>query len=121
MADTGIFATTEEVQRKVGANASSTANVESYINDFITQAESYINSVTRFNWSDNYAALNVDVKGLLKRAVSALATMDVINYDMSGFFTMAEAQTRLNFLSYEADQCIERLKDQEIKKFIIGA
>ena len=36
MADTGIFATTAEVQRKVGANASSTANVEAYINDFMT-------------------------------------------------------------------------------------
>ncbi len=121
MADTGIFATTAEVMRKVGANASATSNVEAYINDFITQAESYINSVTRHNWSDAYAALNVDVKGLLKEAASCLAAMDVISYDMSGFFTLAEAQTRLNLLAYKAEQAIERLRDQEVKKFITGA
>ena len=37
MADTGIFATTAEVQRKVNANASSTSNVEAYINQFMTE------------------------------------------------------------------------------------
>ena len=39
MADTGIFATTAEVQRKVGANASTTANVEAFINQYMTEAE----------------------------------------------------------------------------------
>ena len=63
MADTGIFATTEEVQRKAGANASSTSNTEAYINDFMTQAESEINCITRHNWSDDYSGLNADVKG----------------------------------------------------------
>ncbi len=121
MADTGIFATTLEVQRKVGANASSTSNVESYINDYMTQAESYINSVTKFNWSDAYSTLNVDVKGLLKRAAACLAAMSVISYDMSGFLSLGEAQTRLNFLAYEANQCIQQLKDQEVKKFVTGA
>lgn len=120
MADTGIFATTAEVQRKVGANSSSTANVEAYINDFMTQAESLINSVTRFNWSDVYSTLNVDVKGLLKMAASAKAAMMVISYDMSGM-PMVEAQTRLNVLAYEFDEAIKRLNDQEVRKFISGA
>lgn len=119
MADTGIFATTAEVQRKVGANASSTSNTEAYINQFMTEAESYINTLTRYNWSDVYTTLNVDVKGLLKRAASALAAMAVISYDMSGFFILSEAQTRLNFLSFEANQCIQQLKDQEVKKFVV--
>ena len=79
--DTGIFATTAEVSRKAGANASATSNVEAYINDFITQAESEINVATGFNWSDAYAGLNVDVKGILKRAASCLAATDVINFD----------------------------------------
>jgi len=120
MADTGIFATTAEVQRKVGANASSTANTEAYINDFMTQAESLINSVTRYNWSDAYASLNVDVKGLLKMAASAKAAMMVIQYDMSGM-TMLEAQTRLNVLAFEFDEAVKRLNDQEVRKFISGA
>jgi len=55
MADTGIFATTAEVQRKVGANASTTSNVEAYINQYMTEAESYINTVTGVNYSDSYS------------------------------------------------------------------
>lgn len=117
MADTGIFATTAEVQRKVGANASSTANSETYINDFMTQAESWINSVTRTNWSDLYSSLNVDTKGILKMVASAKAAMMVIAYDMSGM-TMLEAQTRLNVLAYEVELGIKKLQDQEVKKFI---
>ena len=71
MADTGIFATTAEVSRKAGADASATSNVEAYINQFMTEAESLINATTTFNWTDAFAGLNVDVKGLLKSAASA--------------------------------------------------
>lgn len=120
MVDTGIFATTAEVQRKVGANSSSTANAEAYINDFMMQAESFINSVTRYNWSDAYSNLNVDVKGLLKMAASAFAAMMVISYDMSGL-NITEAQTRLNVLAFEFNEAIKRLNDQEVRKFITGA
>ena len=121
MADTGIFATTAEVMRKVGANASATSNVEAYINQFMTEAESWINSTTRYNWSDNYPTLNVDVKGILKMVASAKAAMMVISFDMSGFFSLAEAQTRLNVLAYEVDLGIKKLNDQEVKKFLTGA
>lgn len=120
MADTGIFATTAQVQAKVGANASSTYNTEAMINQFMTEAESLINNVTRFNWSDVYSTLNVDVKGILKMAASAKAAMMVISADMSGMYLL-EAQTRLNVLAFEYDEAIKRLQDQEVKKFINGA
>ena len=113
MGDTGIFATTAEVQRKVGANASSTSNTEDYINDFISQAESHINVETTFNWSDVYSTLNVDVKGILKKAASALAAIDVINYDMSSFSRLLEVQTRVSILKDQADECIKILKEKD--------
>ena len=37
MADTGIFATTAEVQRKAGNGASATSKAEAYVNDYKTQ------------------------------------------------------------------------------------
>lgn len=117
MADTGIFATTAQVQAKAGANVSATYSTEAMINDFMTQAESLINSVTRNNWSDSYAGLNVDVKAILKMAASAKAAMMVISADMSGM-PLLEAQTRLNVLAFEYDEAIKRLQDQEVKKFI---
>ena len=49
MVDTGIFATTAEVARKAGAGASATSSAEAYVNDYMTQVESLINTVTRHN------------------------------------------------------------------------
>ena len=121
MADTGIFATTAEVQRKAGANASSTSNVEGYINDFMTQAESEINTITRYNWSDAYSGLNVDVKGILKEAASNLAAMYVIQYDMSGFTTRSEAETMLDVLRDAYLRCVSILKDIKQQTFIQNA
>ena len=117
----GIFATTAEVQRKVGANASATSNTEAYINDFMTQAESFINVATRYNWSDAYSGLNVDVKGILKEAASNLAAMYVIIYDMSGFTSRTEAETMLDVLRDGAERCIGLLIDKNQQVFMTKA
>jgi hypothetical protein len=121
MADTGIFATTAEVQRKAGANASTTSNVEAYINDFMTQAESYINSFCRYNFSDNYSSLNADVKGILKEVASNIAATYVIMYDMSGFSSRAEAETMLDVLRDGITRGLSVLKDKKTQDFINGA
>ena len=121
MADTGIFATTAEVQRKAGANASSTANVEAYINDFMTQAESFINTATTYNWSDAYATLNADVKGILKEIASNLAAMYVIQYDMSGFTSRSEAETMLDVLREGALRGLSIIRNKNPQEFMINA
>lgn len=121
MVDTGIFCTTAEVQRKTGANASTTSNVEAYINDFVTQAESFINTKTRVNWSDLYSSLNVDVKGILKMAASCLAAMMVINYDMSGYTTRVEAETMLDLLRSMFTMAMDALEDEKARTFVKGA
>lgn len=118
MTDDGIFATTAEVSRKAGANASATSNIEAYINDYMTQVESYINCVTRYNWSDKYAGLNADVKGILKECASNLAAIYVIKFDMWSFVTLEEAEDMINILWARAEKCLELLKDQDVQKFM---
>lgn len=118
MADEGIFATTLEVQRKAGAGASAVSNVEAYINDYMTQVESHINAVTRFNWTDAYVGLNVDTKGLLKEAASNLAAIYVIIYDMSGYTSRIEAEDIINVLRDRALECLSILRDKKVKEFI---
>lgn len=120
MADTGIFATTAEVQRKAGANASSTSNVEAYINDFMTQAESEINAATKFNWSDAYSGLDADTKGILKEAASNLAAIYVIQFDMSVFTSFREAENMVNVLRDGYLRCIGILRDKNIQAFVNG-
>jgi hypothetical protein len=121
MVDEGIFATTAQIQAKAGSGASSVAKAEAYTNVYIAEAESYINSTTRHNWSDDYAGLNTDVKYLLREAASNIAAMYVIQFDMSGYTSLQEAQTMLSVLWDRTLKCIDLLKDWKVKDFKSGA
>ena len=121
MADTGIFCTTAEVERKAGANCSAVSKAEAYTNDYITQAESLINAICRYNFSDNYATLNADVKGILKEVASNIAAMYVIQYDMSGFTSRIEAEDMINILRDAALRGLSLLRDKKSQDFITGA
>ena len=118
MADTGLFATTAEVGYKAGAGASATSKAEAYVNSYMTQVEAFINSSCRYNFSDNYAGLNVDTKGVLKQIASDLAAIYVINYDMSGFASRLEAEDKINVLRDAALRGISLLKDKKVTDFI---
>lgn len=118
MVDTGIFATTAEVQRKAGSGASATSKAEAYVNDYMTQAESEINATVRYNFSDNYASLNVDTKGILKQAASNLAAIYVIVYDMSGYNSRIDAEDLINVLRDSYLRCIKLLQDKKTTDFI---
>ena len=121
MADTGIFATTAEVERKVGANCSATSKAEAYVNDYMTQVESLINILCRYNFSDNYGTLNADVRGILKEVSSNLAAIYAIQYDMSGFTTRIEAEDMINILRDGALRGLSLLRDKKTQDFIVGA
>ena len=119
MADTGIFATTAEVQRKVHVNASATSNVEAYINQFMTEIEAYINSTVRFNFSDVYDTLNVDVQGILKMATSDWAAMKVENFDRDaiGITTaIASENGHLHAFNIAMKTLIDKKKEDFITK-----
>lgn len=118
MADTGIFATTSEVQYKAGAGASATSKAEAYVNSFMTQVESQINVSCRYNFSDNYDTLNADIKNILKEIASNLAAIYVIQYDMSGYSSRIEAEDMINVLRDAALRGIKLLKDKKVTDFI---
>jgi hypothetical protein len=117
MADTGIFATTAQIGYKAGANASATSKAEAYTNFYIAGAESYINLITRYNWSDAYSTLNVDVKYILQEAASNLAAIYVINYDMTNFNSRAEAELMIKVLYRRFMDCIKVLVEQKVETF----
>lgn len=110
MADTGIFATTAEIQDKAGANAISTYTAETYTNRFIAQAESLINVESGYNWSDVYSSLNADVKKILTLAASNKAAQYCILASTNGFLSEAQVQTVLQTLEGDYDKCIALLR-----------
>lgn len=85
MADTGIFATTAEVQLWMPTWVSSTYNAEAYINEFIGCWEAYINNNEQFvNLSDSYSTNNRDLKLAAHGFVCAMVCMQVATLDPSG-------------------------------------
>lgn len=118
MADTGIFASTSDVEKKCGANASATSKAEAYCNKYLFQVESQINADCRYNFSDNYAALNDDTKGILQEIATNLAAIYTIQYDMSGYSSRIEAEDMINILRDAALRNIKLLKDKKVTDFI---
>ena len=114
-----IFATTAEVAHKAGANASATSVAAAYVDDYMTQVESEINSLCRYNFSDNYATLNVDTKNILKEISSNLAAIYVISYDMSDFSSRIEAEDMINILRDAALRGMSILRDKKAQEFIL--
>ena len=120
MAHTGIFATSDEILTKAGANVSLAGATEARINALCLQTESYINTISRTNFSDSYATLNADTKGILTDAESNLVAIYLISYDMSGYTTRVEAEDMVNILKVRFNECIDELRDKTAVKFIEG-
>ena len=99
-------------------SASATSKAEAYVNSFMTQVEAFINAECRFNFSDVYATLNTDTKGILKDCASNLAAIYVIIYDMSGYASRVDAEDIINVLRDAALRDIGVLKDKKATDFI---
>lgn len=121
MAEEGIFCTNADVLKKATIFATSAGSDEAFTNAFITQAESYINVLTRKNWSDIFTAKNIDVKNILKEAASNLAAIYVINYDTSLFPSRTMYRDTINTLWARFQQCITLLSDPKAVIFMEGA
>jgi len=120
MAHTGIFATSDEILVKAGENYD-TSITEARINALCLQAESRINCECNYNYSDAYAGLNADVKGLLSEAESNLVAAYIVMYNTAGYTSLKEAQSIIDFLMYTYNAIIKLLRDQQTQSFIANA
>jgi len=121
MAENATFCISGAIAIKVGANVSSAGYTEANRNITAIQAEDFINVITRYNWTDNYAGLNTDVKSVLEEASAAWAAIDFINYDMSGYTSRTEAELMINVNWAKFWKMIELLKNQIAPTYIKGA
>jgi len=115
----GTLATSGAVVFKAGANVS-TAFTEAQYDYAILQSEATINSMTRYNWIDEYPTLSADVKYILEETVTNLAAVYLINYDMSGYTSRGEAESMINVLRDAAIRGITTLTDIKKQTFMIG-
>jgi len=57
------------------------------VEDLISGAESVINTVCRFNFSDKYATLNGQTKLILEDTASSIAAISMVTHDFSANYT----------------------------------
>ena len=106
-----------------GVNSNLTAGTVLVGSDFvvdtwIVQAESTINAVTRYNWTDAYGSLNNDGKKILESTAAELAAIKCITYDMSGYTSRVEAEDMINVYRDSAIRTMSLLKDKKKEDFI---
>jgi len=117
MAEEGTFTKNEEVERKAGSGASSTALQETYTNQYIKEAEGWIMSqVKKENLVSDYADYSDEVKELLRLIASNIAAIFVINYDQTGWSRRSDADIRVQTLWGTAKSAMEDLDKILIKK-----
>ena len=122
MADDGIWTTNAMIQARAGENANATAKATAATDAYVLQVEAMVNVLTNYNWSDAVTTgLNADVQGILEEITSSLCAINVINQDMSGFTSTAEAQTMMNVLRDVALRDLSIIKNKNRQDFINGA
>jgi hypothetical protein len=121
MVEAGTLCTNTNVQYKAGANASATSKAEGYTNVYILLAEGKLCLDTRYDWVTNYASVSTIGKEILREAVSCLAAIDVINYNMGGYTSRQEALTMVNILWARYSEIVKRIvADNKYKEFILS-
>lgn len=90
-------------------------------NLWVAMAESVVNNITRFNWSDKYAGLNTDVKFIISDTVSSYVAIYAITFDLSTFSDRVEGETMINVHREIIARGLSLLRRQEVKTFMEDA
>lgn len=130
MAHEGLWVTSGECVAKAGDNYNSTNVDEAMINAFCLQAESLINCLTRYNWSDLFSAsvttseISADVWHMLGLAESNLVGIYMLTYKPTGEdgnLNRIEYEDRINILRDGFLFAIAILRDKKVQKFMTEA
>ncbi len=117
MAFTGITATEAEIDQKMGVNAPATFT-DTMKTAALLQAESFVNCISRNNWSDDYATLNVDKKYIITQITASIVAIEGIKFDMNSYTDNIEGEDMINALWAIVSINLQLLKDQKVVDFI---
>ena len=130
MAHEGLFATSTECIAKAGTAYDSTNVDEAMINEFCLQAESVINCMCRFDWSNQFSApatttLLPAMWHMLGEVESNLVGIYMIEANMEGLAAgkypdRITAEDMINILRDAALRGISILRDKKTQSFIKG-
>ena len=119
MAFTGITATEDHIDEKMGAEVD-TDFTDTMKTQELLMAESILNAVTEFNWSDWYATSpNVDIKYIVTDTTASIVAIEGIKYNMSTYESRDEAESMIVVLRDKVLRNIGILRDKNVQTFIL--
>ena len=117
---TGTLCTLGDAINKAGKNASASGKNIVNVENFVREAQSIIDAVTRFKWVAGYSEITTEKKFILNQVCSDMAGLDIIMHDMTNYKdATAEAETMVNVLREKIARGLSLLRNQEIKDFIV--
>ena len=123
MVVTSIMSTEAEINQKLGDNIS-TGFTDAMKTAAGLRAESIVNAVARFNFSDWFAGSpNADVKGLFSDIVSSSIAIEGLTYKPTGedgAMNRIEFEDKVNILRDSMLRGLSILKDKKAQDFITG-
>lgn len=106
---------------KAGLNANSNVIISGAVmGKWCDDSEAKVCAETRRDWVSLSASTLANFAGALSDAVSSDIAIKIINYDMSGYTSRAEAQTMLNVNKDMYKECINILKEEKNKEKMIS-
>jgi hypothetical protein len=120
MVEAGTLCCNADVLKSAGVYANATAVAEAATNVYIKMAEGFVCTQSRYNWVTNYASVSTIGKEFLRDVTSAYAGIKAMEYDMSGYTSRTEAQTMLDILWSSVVECINLLRDEDFKAFVLS-
>lgn len=100
-----------------GKNYSTDLNT-SLIDTLYDEVEDYIVTFLRYDVATNWNSLTSSGKNIIQRWANKLIGQDMIEYDMSGYTTGAEADQMLNKLENDIVKIETLLKEDKYKTFL---
>ena len=123
MVVTSIMSTEAEINEKLGDNIS-TDFTDSMKTAAGLRAESMVNAVARFNFSDWFAGSpNADVKGIFSNIVASFVGAAGLSYKptgQDGAMNRIEFEDRFNILRDEVLRVLSIIRDKKTQDFITG-
>ena len=107
------FTTSGSMIHKAGENVDSTISGHYILDDWLDEAEAYVNLLCRKDYTTDWASLEANKKNVLREAVSNLVAIYAISYNMSGYTTRVEAEDMINVLWSRFLDCVMLLRDQK--------
>ena len=121
MAATSILSTDAEMNAMAGENVDTTGWTDANKTAWGLHAETYLNNLCRYNFSDNFSTLNIDVKYILSEYVARYVGMCGIAYNTAGFTTRSEAEDMISIHIFRMKAIEKILMDQKTITYLRGA